>query len=80
MVAADVRRRSSVRKTLPPRYLGGYGSCATVLDRFDYPFKPGTPFVQSGDFLRGTNAVKLQLRQFWVGFRATALYWPQMEP
>src|SRR5262245_56131839 len=26
MVAADVRRRISVRKTNPPHYLGGYGS------------------------------------------------------
>ena len=27
MVAADARRRISARKTIPPRYLGGYGSC-----------------------------------------------------
>src|SRR6266566_316300 len=27
MVAADVRRRISARKSLPPRSLGGYGSC-----------------------------------------------------
>src|SRR5436190_83471 len=27
IVAADVRRRISARKTLPPRCLGGYGSC-----------------------------------------------------
>src|SRR5258707_989600 len=27
MVAADGRRRILARKTLPPRYLGGYGSC-----------------------------------------------------
>src|SRR2546427_559681 len=26
-VAADVRRRISARKTLPPRYLSGYRSC-----------------------------------------------------
>ena len=27
MVAADVRRQILARKPLPPRYLGGYGSC-----------------------------------------------------
>jgi len=26
MVAAEIRRRISAQKTLPPRYLGGYGS------------------------------------------------------
>src|SRR6266581_4182511 len=32
MVAAEVKRRILARKTLPPRYLGGYGSCDDFLN------------------------------------------------
>ena len=33
---------------------------ATVLHKFDYTFKPNTPFVQSVDFYRGSTAIMTQ--------------------
>src|SRR6266478_5436486 len=41
IVAADIRRRISARGTLPPRHLGGYGSCDDSHPNYPMPqFSP----------------------------------------
>ena len=44
MVAADVRRRISARKTIPPPYLGGYRACDDS-PVFCSPFETAASFV-----------------------------------
>ena len=57
MVAADVRRRILARKTLPPRYLGGYASYDDSSTH-----REGEPKTSGESLSRGMNSEMVSSR------------------